>query len=121
LVVPPNRFVLANDFMNDKGQELLGKVWVEFADRREMPQAAYLLGFSAGIARGQSVLRLQFADSAGTSEPLCQHVDDRGIDIIDAVPQVSKFGSGIGRIRHNTLSFLSSLFNGVLDAEGKTL
>jgi len=47
----PNRFVMSNDFTNDKGQELLGKVWVEFADRREMPQTADLLGFPPGIAR----------------------------------------------------------------------
>jgi hypothetical protein len=117
----PNRFVLPNNFMNDKGQELLGEVWVEFADRREMPQTADLLGFSSGIARGQSVLRLQFADSAGTSEPLCQHVDDRGIDIVDAVPQVAKSGYGISRIHHYTFSFLSSFCHGVSDVEGKTL
>ena len=80
---------MSDDFTNDKGEELLGKVWVKFADLREMPQSTELLGFSSGIARGQSVLSLQFADSVGTSEPLRQHVDDRGIDIIDAVPQVS--------------------------------
>jgi hypothetical protein len=87
--------VVPNDFMNDKGQELLGKVWVKFADLREMPQTTELLGFSAGIARGQSVLSLQFADSVGTAEPLREHVDDRGIDIVDAVPQVAKFGTGL--------------------------
>jgi hypothetical protein len=82
--------MMPNDFTNDQGQELLGKVWVEFADSREMPQTAGLLGFPSGVARGQSVLGLQFADRVGTPEPLCQHVDDRGIDIIDAIPQVSK-------------------------------
>jgi hypothetical protein len=117
----PNRFVLPNNFMNDKGQELLGKVWVKFADRREMPQTTELLGFSAGIARGQSVLSLQFSHRAGTPEPLRQQVDDRGIDIVDAVPQVAKFGNGIGRIHHYTFSFLSSFCHGVSDVEGKTL
>ena len=43
---------MSNDFAKDKGQELLGKVWVEFADRREMPLTPDLLGFPAGIARG---------------------------------------------------------------------
>jgi hypothetical protein len=107
--------VLPNDFTNDKGQEFLGKVWVEFTDRREMPQTADLLGFPAGIARGQSVPGLQFADSLGTPKAFGQHVDDRGIDIVDAVPQVSKFENGIGRIHHHTLSFLSSFRDGVLD------
>ncbi len=81
---------MANDFTNDKGEELLGKIWVELADNREMPQTVDLLGFSSGIARGQPVLGLQFADRLGTPEPLRQQVNDRGIDIIDAVPQVSK-------------------------------
>jgi hypothetical protein len=36
------------------------------------------------------MLCLQFADRLGTPEPLRQQVNDRGIDIIDAVPQVSK-------------------------------
>jgi hypothetical protein len=81
-----------------------------------MPQTADLLGFSSGVAIGQPMLRLQFADSVGTSEPLSQHVDDRGIDIIDAVAQVSKFGNGIGKIRHHPLSFLSSSGDGVLVA-----
>jgi hypothetical protein len=115
----PNRFVLPNDFTNDKGQELLGKVWVEFADRREMPQTADLLGFPPGIAREQSVPGLQFADRMGTSEPLRQHVDDRGIDVIDAVPQVSKFGNGISSIHHHTLSFSFSFCDGVWLAGGK--
>jgi hypothetical protein len=57
---------MSNDFTNDKGQELLGKAWVEFADCREMPQTADLLGFPPGIARGQSVPGLQFADRVGT-------------------------------------------------------
>jgi hypothetical protein len=89
---------MSNDFTNNKGQELLGEVRVEFADRREMPQTADLLGFPAGIARRQSVPGLQSADRVGTSEPLRQHVDDRGIDIIDGIPQVSKFGNGISSI-----------------------
>jgi hypothetical protein len=80
---------MSDDFTNDKGEELLGKVWVEFAYGSEMPQTADLLGFPSAIARGQSVVGLQFADCPGTSEPLRQHVDDGGIDIIDAVPQVS--------------------------------
>jgi hypothetical protein len=100
--------VTPNNLTNDKGQELFGKIWVELADSREMPQTADLLGFSAGIARGQSVPGLQFADCPGTPEPLRQHVDDRGIDIINAAPQVSKLANGIMSIRHHTLSFSSS-------------
>jgi hypothetical protein len=95
-----NRFVMSNDFTDDKGQELFGKIGIEFADRSETPSTTDLLGFPAGIPRGQSVPGLQFADRVGTAEPLRQHADDRGIDIIDAIPQISKFGNGIGSIHH---------------------
>jgi hypothetical protein len=46
-------------------------------------------------------------------------VDDRGIDVIDAVPQVSKFGNGISSIHHHTLSFSFSFCDGVWLAGGK--
>jgi hypothetical protein len=36
------------------------------------------------------VLSLQLVDRVSTPEPLRQHMDDRGIDIIDAIAQVSK-------------------------------
>jgi hypothetical protein len=101
--------MLTNDVTSDKRQELPSKAWVQVAERREMPQAAHLLRLSAGIARGWSVLRLQFADSPGTPKPLCQRMDNRGIDIIDAVPQVLKCGSRVGRICHHILSFACSL------------
>ena len=65
----PNRFVMSNDLTNDKGQELFGKVGIEFADCRKMPQTADLLGFPAGIARGQSVPSLQFAFSISAQAP----------------------------------------------------
>jgi hypothetical protein len=42
---------MANDFTNDKGEELLGKIWVELADN-EMPQTVDLLGFSSGSREG---------------------------------------------------------------------
>ena len=81
---------MPNDFPNDKGEELLGKVRVQLADSREMPQTADLLGFPSRLAGGQSVLGLQFADRLGAPEPLRQHVNDCGVDIVDAIPQVSK-------------------------------
>jgi hypothetical protein len=80
---------MPNDFPNDQVEKLLSKVRVELAADGEMPQTADLLGFPSWIAEGQSVLGLQFADRAGTPKPLRQHVHDRGIDIIDALPQVS--------------------------------
>jgi len=85
-----NGFVMPDDLSNDKGEELLGKVRVEPADSRELTQTAYLLGFSYGIARRQSVPGLQFSHCVSAPEPFRQHVDDRGVDVIDAIAQVSK-------------------------------
>jgi hypothetical protein len=81
---------MPDDLSNDKGQEPLCKVRVQLADSRELTQTVYLLGFSCGIARSQSVLGLQFADCAGAPKPFRQHVDDRGINVIDAIADVSK-------------------------------
>src|SRR5262245_17654549 len=85
-----NGFVMPDDLSNDEGEELLAKVRVELADSRELTQTAYLLGLSCGIARRKSVLGLQLADCAGAPEPFRQHVDDRGVDVIDAIANVSK-------------------------------
>jgi hypothetical protein len=71
--------VVANHFTSDKGEQLLGKVWVEFADRREMPQPADLLGFSSGVARGQPMLCLQFADGC------CQTVALEDLDLFEVL------------------------------------
>jgi hypothetical protein len=81
---------MPDDLSNNKGEELLGKVGVELASRCEPTQTAYLLGFSSRIARRQSMLGLQFADQAGATEPFRQHVDDRGIYVINAIAHVSK-------------------------------
>jgi hypothetical protein len=45
-------------------------------------------------------------------------VDDRGIDIVDAVPQVANFGNGIGRIHYYTFSFLPNFCDGGHPAQG---
>ena len=112
--------MLPNDFLNDKGQELLSEVRLELALIREMPQTADLLGFSFWIAQRQPVLGLQFADCAGTLEPLRQHVDDCGIDIIDATAQGSKARqNGISGIHQNNLSLLSSFCEGASIIRGK--
>jgi len=88
--------------MDHKGEELLGKVWIEFPDCGVMPQTCDLLCFPSGIARGQTVLGLQFAHSVGTPEPFSQQVDECSIEVIDTVPEVAKVGNEITSVRdHN--------------------
>jgi hypothetical protein len=47
-------------------------------------------------------------------------MDDRGIDFIDAIPEVSKIGNGMNSIHRHTLSFSVSFCEGVWIARGKT-
>ena len=72
---PPGRFVMADGLTNNKSEELLDRVRVKLADSRESTQTTYLLSFSSGIARRQSVLSLQFAKYAsatGTLSSICE-------------------------------------------------
>ena len=94
--------------MADKGKELLGKVRIEFAECSVMPQMYDLLCFPSGIGRWQIVLGLQLADGVGTPEPFGQQTDDRGIDVIDTVPEIAKVGNGITRMREHSIRLLGA-------------
>src|SRR3546814_20882083 len=41
--------------------------------------------FAARISGGQAFARLQFADRLGHLEPLGEHIDERRVDIVDAL------------------------------------
>src|SRR5215472_1604029 len=95
--------------MADKGKELLGKVRIEFAECSVIPQMCDLLCFPSGVGRWQTVLGLQLADCVGTPEPFSQQANDRGIDVIDIVPEVAKVGNGITSVRDHSISLLVAL------------
>src|SRR6516164_7736056 len=94
--------------MADKGKELLGKVRIEFADCSVMPEMCDLLCFPTGIGRWQTVLGLQLADCIGTPEPFSQQANDRGIDVINVIPEVAKVGNGITRMREHSIRLLGA-------------
>src|SRR5215831_6936473 len=94
--------------MADKGKELLGKVRIEFAERSLMTQTCDLLCFPSGIGRWQTLLGLQLADCVGTPEPFSQQANDRGIDVIDVIPEVAKVGNGITRMREHSIRLLAA-------------
>ena len=105
----PNRFVLPNDFMNDKGQELLGKVGVEFADRREMPQTADLLASLPGSREGSPCCAFDFP-TARVHRNRSANMWTIASSILSMLSRsVAKFGNGIGRIHHYTFSFFVQL------------
>jgi len=88
--------MMPNDFTNDKGKKLSGKLWIKFSSRCKLAETGDLLRLSPGVRRRQVVSSLQNANLLGTPEALRQHVDDRGIYIIDTVTYVLKLGHGGG-------------------------
>jgi hypothetical protein len=90
--------MMPNDFTNDKGKKLFSKLGIKFSSRRKLAETGDLLRLSAGVRRRQVVSCLQNSNLLGTPEALRQHVDDRGIYIVDTVPYVLKLGHGGGAV-----------------------
>jgi hypothetical protein len=88
--------MMPNDFANDKGKKFFRKLWIKFSGRRKVAETRDLLRLSVGVRRRQVVSSLQNSNLLGTPEALRQHVDDRGIDIVDTVSYVLKLGHGGG-------------------------
>jgi hypothetical protein len=90
--------MMPNDLMNDKGKKLFSKLWIKFSRRRDLAETGDLLRLSAGVRRRHVVSCLQNSNLLGKPEALRQHVDDRGIYIVDTVPYVLKLGHGGGAV-----------------------
>jgi hypothetical protein len=88
--------MMPNDFTNDKAKKIFRKLWIKFSSRRKLAETGDLLRLSPGVRRWQVVPSLQDSNLLGTPESLRQHVDDRGIYIIDTVTYVLKLGHGGG-------------------------
>lgn len=89
-------FVVADHFADDEVEELLGEGGVEFGALGELAQAGDLVGFAGGVGRGQGVFGLEVADLLGAFEAFGEHVDDGGVDVVDAVAQAGEFGADGG-------------------------
>jgi octaprenyl-diphosphate synthase len=72
-------------FINDEPKELLSEVGIKFGVFGEFAQASNLPFLAAGVGGGQAVLGLVTANGLRDLEPLSEHENERGIDIIDAV------------------------------------
>jgi len=86
--------VVVDDFADDEGEEFFGEFGVEMGADGEAAQAGDLAGFAGGVGRREFQLRLEQADGFGAFEALGEHVDDRGIDIVDAFAQGEELGGG---------------------------
>ena len=92
-----DRLVMADNFRNDKIEEFLREVGIELGGLREASQARDLRRLARRIGGSETVRRLVTADRLGAFEALGQHVDERGVDIVDAVAQAQQFGMVHGR------------------------
>ncbi len=78
--------MMADDFINDEAQKLLGEVRIKPRIFRKAPQPRNLALLAARIGRRQRGLRLVAADILRDLEPLGEHEHERGVDIVDAFP-----------------------------------
>jgi hypothetical protein len=70
----PDGFMMPNDFTNDKGKKLFGKLWIKFSSNRKLAEAGDLLRLSAGVRRRQICAEpseLQLSGYTGSAPPTC--------------------------------------------------
>ena len=102
--------MVADHFLDNESQELFAEFRVKIGIFREFAQSRDLPGLTIRVSRWQGDLRLVFAHRLSDAKPLCQHVDYRGIDVIDAfaigrehrVIGGNLFGRALRLLRHGT-------------------
>ena len=82
---PARLFVMADDLVDHEADEGFAELGVELGVDGEGAQAFDLTRLAARVAGGEAGLRLVLADRLGDAEPLRQHVDQRGVDVVDAL------------------------------------
>lgn len=87
---------MADHFVDDEADELLAEVGVEMRVFRQCAQARDLAFFPAGVGSGQVGMSLVFTHSLGDPKTLGEHVDQRGVDIVDAGAKTREYGIGGG-------------------------
>lgn len=89
--------VVADHLVDNKPQELLAEIRVELRVRRQRAQAGDLAFFAGEVGRRQVPFRLIGANRFGDAEPFRQHVNQRGVDVVDAGAVAGQDGIGGGR------------------------
>ena len=76
--------MVADHFIDNEAQELFAKLRIEIGLFRQGPQPGDLTFLAIRIGGRQRDLRLILTDRLRDPKPLGQHVDQRGVDIVDA-------------------------------------
>ena len=93
-------FVVADHFVDDEAQEFLGKLRIEIGFFREHAKPRDLPRRAGRGGGGKRRLCLVFAHRLSDPEPLGQDVDQRCIDVVNALAERSEYGIGcVGSLR----------------------
>ena len=87
--------MVVNNLGDDEVQKFLGERRVEPTFFGKGTQMGNLYPFALAVGRGHTARRLQLADLLGELESLGQHVNESGIDIVDALTDSGQFREGV--------------------------
>src|SRR5690606_31189670 len=79
--------VVADNLLDDEAQELLRKDRVETCLLRERPKPCVLTTLTLRIGARRAEIGLDVPHLLGAPEPLGEHVDERGVDVVDRAPR----------------------------------
>ena len=78
----------ADDLGDDERKELLCELRIEMGLLGEFSQPSDLPGFPRFVGRRQTVVGFELADALGEFEALGEEVNEGGIDVVNAAPQL---------------------------------
>lgn len=85
--------VVTNDLANDEGEEFFREIGIEPGSLCEFAQTRDLRGFTVRIRCGKTGGSLEFAHGLRLTKALGEHVDQRGIDVVDALAVQFQLGA----------------------------
>jgi hypothetical protein len=83
---------MADDFADYEGEIFLSEFRIELGRLCQLAQARHLIGLAGRVGRRQAVLGFEGSHLLSAAEALGQHVDDGGVDIVDAAAQILQCG-----------------------------
>ncbi len=91
--------MVADHFVDDKAQEFFAEFGVQIGRLGQGPKPSDLALFAVGISRRHGDLRLVFSYRLRNPETLSQHVDEGGINVVDALSITGQHRVSDGHIR----------------------
>ena len=95
--------MVANDFVDDEVEKLLGKVGVQMGVFGQLAQACDLLCLTRRVSGGEFVERFKRTNGFGTAEALGQHGNKSCINIVYAAAEVLQGFRGARLVCHGDL------------------